>query len=61
MSHEISDETIMPFGKYKGEFIANVPAKTLLYYYDNYNLHGDVKLYIDQNKEMLELEALEND
>lgn len=50
MADEISENEIMPFGKYKGEKLANVPASTLLYYYNqDIVTYGPVYKYIYQN------------
>lgn len=54
-----TDETLMPFGQYKGEKLANVPPHYLLWCYDNIlNLSGALKQYIDENRHVLEIEAL---
>ena len=53
----MTDESIMPFGKHKGEKMANVPASYLLWIYDNMNLFDDLREYIDENRDALEVEA----
>lgn len=45
----LTDESPMPFGKYKGKKMADVPDYYLLYIYDNYDLQPHVKTYIEQN------------
>lgn len=40
----MNDESIMPFGKHKGEKLANVPADYLLWLYDNYKCFGEIIL-----------------
>jgi uncharacterized protein (DUF3820 family) len=54
----MTDESIMPFGKYKGEKIANVPAKYLMWLYYEGKVFGEVKQYISDNKDVLEQEIL---
>jgi len=47
----------MPFGQFKGQKLANVPAHWLLWAYDNIpNLRADLKLYIEDNKQALQQE-----
>jgi len=62
---ELTDESLMPFGKYKGEKIANVPATYLDWLYGEmvergYNSSSarDVKIYIDKNREVINKELL---
>lgn len=51
-----TDQTIMPFGKYKGLPLVEVPPSTLLWYLDNIpNLHEGFRLYIENKKAELEL------
>lgn len=46
---EHSDENfIMPFGKYKGTALKNVPDE-YLYYLHGTNIYGALKRYIDDN------------
>lgn len=45
----MTDESIMPFGKYKGEKMANIPASYLLWLYENSKVYGEVKEYIKNN------------
>lgn len=47
----------MPFGKYQGKAMANVPAKYLLYLYNDGCSHQEVKAYIISNLRLLEKEA----
>ncbi len=49
----MTDESLMPFGKFKGEKIANVPASYLLWCYDQEWCRGEIKKYIEENKEVL--------
>lgn len=52
----MNDESIMPFGKYKGEKMANVPPDYLLWIYDNGKCYGEVRKYIADNLEVLKSE-----
>ena len=54
-----ADETPMPFGKYKGIRLANVPADYLLYLYDSGLDGGPLRRYIDNNLEALRSEVKE--
>jgi uncharacterized protein (DUF3820 family) len=45
----MDDNSIMPFGKYKGDTMANIPASYLLWLYENNKCYGDVKNYIKEN------------
>lgn len=47
----------MPFGKHQGEKLANVPARYLLYVFENFTLHDNLKAYIKKNKDVLEAEV----
>lgn len=46
---EYADTTIMKFGKYKGCQMSEVPDEYLLYLYENCNLFGGLKKYIEDN------------
>lgn len=50
---ELTDQSLMPFGKHKGKALANVPAGYLLWIYDNLTLRDDLRLYIKRNQEVL--------
>lgn len=45
----MTDDSLMPFGKYKGEKLANVPAAYLLWLYVNNKCFGELKEYIKAN------------
>lgn len=60
MAAEFTDETPMPFGKYKGTKLANVPAEYLMYLYDNDKVIGHLKNYIEDNKDVLAIELKTN-
>ena len=57
MSTELNDRSQMPFGKYQGKTMANVPAQYLLWLYNNGCNHLEVKKYILNNLEILKKEA----
>lgn len=46
----------MPWGKYQGTAIANVPADYLLWLYENNKCSDDVKSYIEDNIDVLKSE-----
>lgn len=61
---KLTDESHMPFGKYKGEKMANVPASYLKWIYDEWTLpnprfgfvNNDVKEYIEENLDVIQEE-----
>lgn len=55
-TNKFTDETLMPFGKYKGEKLINVPASYLLWLYDNGKCYGALKEYIEDNLDVLKIE-----
>lgn len=52
-----TDYDLMPFGKFKGKSMANIPAHYLLWLHDNGCSHEGVKKYINNNLEALKKEA----
>ena len=56
----LADESPMPFGKHKGEKMANVPASYLIWLYDNRKCSSDVKEYIEDNLDILQIEIKRN-
>lgn len=46
----------MPFGKYRGEKMANVPPEYLLWIFENNKCTPDVAKYIAENLEVLKSE-----
>lgn len=54
---KMTDESLMPFGEFKGQKMANVPASRLLWYYSNMQLRDDLKMYIEENRHVLEMQA----
>lgn len=47
----------MPFGKYRGKAMVNVPAFYLLWLYNNGCAHEGVRKYINDNLDALNKEA----
>ena len=56
----MNDNSIMPFGKYMGQKMANVPADYLLWLYRNNKCYGELRQYIRENMDALELEIKNN-
>lgn len=56
----MTDTSLMPFGKYRGNKLANVPANYLIWLYDNNKVGGELKKYIEDNRALLDLEATPN-
>jgi uncharacterized protein (DUF3820 family) len=56
----MTDNDLMPWGKYKGKKMANVPADYLLWLLDNHKCSGSVKQYITDMKSVLQNEAKGN-
>lgn len=52
----MNDESIMPFGKYKGEKMANIPPDYLIWLYDNGKCYEEVRKYIADNLDVLKSE-----
>jgi len=53
----ITDNTPIPFGKCKGTAMANVPAKYLLWLFEQGCKHEGVRRYIMDNLQLLKREA----
>lgn len=53
----LTDKSKMPYGKHKGRLMGDVPAKDLLWLYDNNKAFQGVREYVDENKQGLMLEA----
>ena len=51
-----TDETLMPFGKYEGQKLCNVPAEYLIYLHDNKIAKDYLKEYIEDNMDVLKFE-----
>lgn len=50
----LTDESPMPWGKYQGDKMINVPASYLIWLYDNNKCSGDVKAYVKRKKSLIE-------
>lgn len=46
---KLTDKDPMPWGKYKGQAMINVPASYLMWLWDEGKCSGDVKEYIERN------------
>lgn len=57
----LTDESLMPWGQYEGEKMANVPARYLMYLYDNNKCDKQVKDYIVDNMDVLKVEIERED
>lgn len=53
----MDDNSIMPFGKYEGEKLANIPASYLIWVSEQGWCKGELKAYIDDNMDSLIQEA----
>lgn len=56
MPDKYDDNTIMPFGVFKGKKLANIPADYLLWLFVNKRTNPPLKIYIEQNMQILEKE-----
>jgi uncharacterized protein (DUF3820 family) len=56
MLPELTDQSIMPFGAFKGHKLANVPAWYLLKIKDEAYVFANLKKYIEDNLKVLEAE-----
>jgi uncharacterized protein (DUF3820 family) len=52
----MTDESIMLFGKYKGEKLANVPASYLLWLFNEGKCYGELRAYIVDNMDAIKAE-----
>ena len=59
VENELDDNSLMPYGKYKGIKMANVPFSYLFYLLDNKKCCGKVKKYIEESMDALEKELTE--
>jgi len=53
---KLTDSSLMPWGKFKGDKMINVPASYLLWLYDSGKCSNDVKEYIKDNLDVLKKE-----
>lgn len=49
----LHDDSPMPFGKYKGDKMANVPASYLMWLYDENKCNKEVRDYIEDNLDVI--------
>lgn len=56
----MKDTDIMPFGKYMGQKMANVPADYLIWLYENNKCNFGVRQYVRDNLKDLKAEANKN-
>ena len=54
------DNQIMPFGKYKGVKMADIPDSYLLWLYENDKCYGTIKQYIKDNLEAIKVNIERN-
>ena len=52
----MEDNSTMPFGKYKGEKLANVPPDYLIWIFENNKCSAEVAKYIAENMDCLKQE-----
>lgn len=52
----MNDESIMQFGKYKGEKLANVSPSYLLWLFDEGKCYGELREYIVDNMDAIKVE-----
>lgn len=50
------DDVIMPFGKYKGEQLLDIPVSYLEWIYDNLELNGDLEKSVSDAIDILRAE-----
>ena len=56
----MEDSSLMPYGKYKGEKMANVPPDYLLWLYENDKCQNYVKNYIIENLDVIKQQIAYN-
>jgi len=56
----MDDNSIMPYGKYKGKKMANVPPEYLLWLYENDKCQNYVKNYIIENLDVIKQQIAYN-
>lgn len=52
----MTDNSLMPFGKYKGQKMANVPSDYLLWIFENNKCTPEVAKYIAENLDVIKAE-----
>ena len=53
---QLTDNCQMSYGKHKGAEMANIPADYLIWIYDNNKCDIRVKLYIEENMDVIQQE-----
>ena len=53
----LNDNSHMPWGKYQGDKMINVPASYLIWLFESNKCSGEVKQYILDNKDVLKAEV----
>lgn len=56
----MTDNSVMPYGKYKGVKIANIPADYLIWIFENNKCTPEVAKYIGENIDVLKAEINRN-
>lgn len=56
----MTDNSVMPYGKYKGVKIANIPADYLIWIFENNKCTPEVAKYIGENIDVLKTEINRN-
>jgi uncharacterized protein (DUF3820 family) len=57
MNKPFDDQTPMPFGKYTGKKLIEVPAHYLIWLHENNKCFGELKKYIEDNMDVLKQEV----
>lgn len=53
----MTDNSIMPWGKYEGFKMADIPADYLIWLFENHKVKGDIYFYIQDNMDTLKQEV----
>lgn len=56
----MNDKDKMPWGKYEGKLMEDVPADYFIWLLENNKCSGDVKKYIQENEKSLRMEIANN-
>ncbi len=56
MDDTLKDDSPMPWGQHKGTIMEDIPAAYLLWCYDNDKCCPRVRAYVEDNRDVLELE-----
>lgn len=55
----MNDNSLMPFGMHRDKKLEDVPARYLLWMYGEGKLYGELKKYVEDNKDVLEKQSKE--